>query len=110
MSLSDLKKSKSTNKRTPITVDEFIDDAVVYAAGGLDSSAQMSGDVLSFPGGEHEAKPMRRATFTLSEECIKSLTYLSHKTGIPRSRLVRIWIEDQIKRGEHTNLEMSKTT
>lgn len=110
MSLSNLKKSKSTNKRTPITVDEFIDDAVVYAAGGVETTSGNSGDVLAFPGSAHEEKPMRRATFTLSEECIKSLTYLSHKTGIPKSRLIRIWIEDQIKRGEHTNLEISKTT
>ena len=92
MSLTDLRKKCTPCKTAPCTVDEFIDNANNYAH-GLDN-------VISFKTGKVEQqleslnkrKPFRKATFTLSEDCITSLNELSASTGNAKSHLVRMLI------------------
>lgn len=94
MSLSSLKKSKPSVERvSAVSVDDFINDAVNYASG-------QEGVVRTLYPTQNQsektciqADPMRRATFTLSEETIEQLKTLSSQTGICRSRLIRIWAE-----------------
>ncbi|QPG06275.1 ribbon-helix-helix domain-containing protein [Salinimonas marina] len=89
MSLSSLKKSKPSVKATPVSVDTFIEQAIDYARG------EGVATVVRLPEKQEAGttKPMRRATFTLSEHAIEKLTALSEQTGIPRSKLIRIWVE-----------------
>ena len=96
MSLCSLKKSTPSAKPVePVSVDEFIDDALAYAAGNhvirqiYPATDSANKDNITPCG------PMRRATFTLSEDAIEKLGKLSAETGICRSRLIRIWIENQ---------------
>ncbi len=88
MSLVSLRKSApSTNSSRQVSVDDFIEAANLYAAGGQSTAVESHTN-------EHEEQvsPMRRATFTLSEECIKQLTELSSQSGQARSYLIRCWI------------------
>ena len=89
MSLSSLKKSKPLVKAAPVSVDSFINQALDYANG------ERVAAVVRLPEKAESAahKPMRRATFTLSEQTIEKLAALSEQTGISRSKLIRIWIE-----------------
>ena len=89
MSLSSLKKSKPLVKATPVSVDSFIDQALDYANGDGIATVVRLPEKADPP----VAKPMRRATFTLSEPTIEKLTALSEQTGVSRSKLIRIWIE-----------------
>ncbi len=97
MSLCSLKKSMPSAKpAAPVSIDSFIDDALTYAAGKpsgakLYALPEPAPVVTALPAG-----PMRRATFTLTEDAINKLGELSETTGICRSRLIRIWIEKQI--------------
>lgn len=96
MSLCSLKKStQSAKQAAPVSIDSFIDDALTYAAGKptaarLYALPEAAPVVTPLPAG-----PMRRATFTLTEDAINKLGELSATTGICRSRLIRIWIEKQ---------------
>ncbi|MBU3021516.1 ribbon-helix-helix domain-containing protein [Aestuariibacter sp. A3R04] len=109
MSLSSLKKSKPSVERVcAVSVDDFIDDAVNYAS-GQDSVVRTLYPSLKTNGKPHShGEPMRRATFTLSEESIEQLKSLSAQTGICRSRLIRIWA-DYYFQGDHTLLFSSTT-
>ena len=101
MSLLSLKCNTPSAKPKKVSVDTFIDEAELYARGlttvvKLDrvnakpcSSSHLDEDVPNFT----------RCTFTLSEEAKNSLTKLSCSTGIARSRLIRIWL-DQMENGE----------
>lgn len=87
MSLSSLKKSAPSAELKPVTVDEFIHGAEFYACGlQLVSIAEQK--VLS-------DAPMKRATFTLGKVAIAQLNALSVNTGIAKSRLIRIWLDNQ---------------
>ncbi len=98
MSLVSLRKSAPLiNRQSPVSVDEFIEDAINYAAGV--SNATVS---RIEPAGQSQAESkiqehllMRRATFTLSEECIEQLGQISRLTGHAKSYLLRCWINEK---------------
>jgi hypothetical protein len=92
MSLSDLKKKQTTKPKPKLSVEEFIDDAKAYAKGKsvIEAHAASSSHHRNF----------KNATFTLSPENINQLTELSEKTGIAKSRIIRLLIDDQF----HTDL------
>ncbi|MCC2618084.1 ribbon-helix-helix domain-containing protein [Aestuariibacter halophilus] len=89
MTLASLKKCAPSVERAPRSVDEFIDEATLYAR-GLDKVV-----VLHETRAVQEQGPFKRATFTLSEQAIGALNDLSEKTGIAKSRLIRIWLMEQ---------------
>ena len=92
MSLINLSRSSpqaKTNQAKRVSADEFIHDALSYANGGIIplSQSTKSQDETVHP------VPMRRATFTLTEECIELLQELSTQSGIAKSKLIRLWIK-----------------
>lgn len=87
MSLSDLRKKPSPSDRRQLSVDEFIEQANNYANGGLNNI------VVLHPVKKPKKVPFRKATFTLSEECINALTQLAQQTGLSKSALVRKMIQ-----------------
>ena len=96
MSLCSLKKStQSAKPAAPVSIDSFIDEALSYAAGKTTSARLYAIKDIAPEVTQAAAGPMRRATFTLTEEAISKLGQLSATTGICRSRLIRIWIERQ---------------
>lgn len=101
MSLLSLRRSAPSTKHQPLTADAFIDEAIVYAHGGRDHRV-----VPLFCGPSDDT--MRRATFTLDEGTLRSLSRLSAETGIPKSRLIRIWADEQMQSGNIAPLLMSK--
>ncbi|RDV29053.1 ribbon-helix-helix domain-containing protein [Alteromonas aestuariivivens] len=114
MSLYNLRKSRPTDNRNAVSVDEFIEDAIHYASGYQGAAKKAAshawpddfelGEIIPFFNQQEGTKPMRRATFTLTESCIDKLAELAEQTGIPRSRLIRIWADQQAKQKQHTNL------
>lgn len=88
MSLSDLKKKKELKPKAVLSVDEFIEDAAAYAKG---KSIIGTADSDS----RHHHRNFKNATFTLGFENIAQLTLLSEKTGLAKSRIVRLLIENQ---------------
>lgn len=103
MSLTDLKKKSTRSKVTRCTVEAFINNAENYARGydnvisintGRPGEPENTAWGSSPPVETPTAKqPFRRATFTLSEECIESLALLSQQTGCSKSHLVRVLIQ-----------------
>ena len=92
MSLINLSRStqqanRNINKK--VTAEDFIQQAISYANGAIHSENAAQ---ASHSRAKTEA-PMRRATFTLTEECIAQLTDLSLQSGIPKSKLIRLWIK-----------------
>jgi len=125
MSLTDLKKSKDgphskENVKEQFTIDEFIADADNYAKGAPQIVSNENHGKMNLKQAIHDAKrlieqkkavdtqskPFRRATFTLSENTIAQLQYLSEGTDLAKSHIIRILIdelsskeqEDQIKK------------
>lgn len=97
MSLCSLKKSRPTAKPVVhISVEDFIDDALAYANGlTVNALQQPTATVTPIHRAQHtpeKAKPMKKRTFTLSEQCVANLDALSKKTGITKSRLLRILV------------------
>jgi hypothetical protein len=88
MSLSSLKKSAPSAELKPVTVDEFIQGAELYAY-GLKLIANNSVQLAS-------QEPLKRATFTLGKVAIAKLNALSAQTGLAKSRLIRQWLDNQI--------------
>lgn len=93
MSLLNLSRSTpqaSTTKGRNVSADEFIQEALHYASGVVvNVSAATDKPVANDVANE----PMRRATFTLTEECIGQLQHLSEQSGIAKSKLIRLWIQ-----------------
>lgn len=87
MSLSSLKKSVPSAESKAISVDEFIQGAEYYAH-GLKLVPQVESKIPS-------DEPLKRATFTLGSTAITQLNTMSIKTGIAKSRLIRIWLDNQ---------------
>ncbi|MDG2392214.1 MAG: ribbon-helix-helix domain-containing protein [Thalassotalea sp.] len=118
MSLADLKKQNYNDVKRNFTVDEFIDDATNYAAGrpeivSADLKAQTKKltetIAKSVQHVEHDNdKPFKHATFTLSTEVIQQLNELSEKTSIPKSRLLRILVNDFYYEENPSTLQQSK--
>lgn len=97
MSLLSLKKSKPLTKPSKKTVDAFINDAINYAAGATRvkaSQQHLKPSTPSTPSRQTQKQTMKRATFTLSHECVEALTALSNATGQSRSALIRQWIKE----------------
>ena len=86
MSLSDLKKKKSPDHKRTLSVDEFIDDAKAYAKGK---------SVINNDKSKVSTRKFKNATFTLSPDNIQQLADLSEKSGIAKSKIVRLLIEHQ---------------
>ena len=103
MSLTDLKKKSTRSKVTRCSVDEFINNAESYAH-GFDNVVSIATGRTATPltlvdataTDKPQKQPYRRATFTLSEECIESLTLLSQQSGFSRSHLVRRLIKEVV--------------
>ncbi|GGF74356.1 ribbon-helix-helix domain-containing protein [Alteromonas lipolytica] len=75
--------------RDKVSAEEFIQEALNYANGvvvPITAAADKAGSAVS-------PEPMRRATFTLTEECIAQLQQLSDQSGIAKSKLIRLWIQ-----------------
>ncbi|MBL0711570.1 MAG: hypothetical protein JJV99_11225 [Colwellia sp.] len=109
MSLTDLKKSKDSKiTKEKFSVDDFIADADNYAKGapqivsgdhhGKTNLKQAIHDAkLIIKQNKHskkQRKPFRRATFTLSEDTIEQLQYLSEETDLAKSHIIRILIDE----------------
>ncbi|WP_018983251.1 ribbon-helix-helix domain-containing protein [Salinimonas chungwhensis] len=95
MSLCNLKKSTPSAKARSLSVEAFIEEANHYAQGHRPLTEERVSTIRepSVCPIRSETSTMRRATFTLSESTIAKLSVLSTKTGISRSRLIRIWVE-----------------
>lgn len=106
MSLSDLKKNSTQSKTRHCNVDEFINDAERYAQ-GYSNVVSITGQPIHPAQAVNPAQainpaqavnkikskqPYRKATFTLSEQCIEALTSLSQDSGRSKSHLVRMLI------------------
>ncbi|TLU67632.1 ribbon-helix-helix domain-containing protein [Thalassotalea litorea] len=101
MSLADLKKQEKPKAKINFSVDDFIEDANNYAAGNpqiVSAEANQQVEIFKkqFAQDNHceAGRPFKHATFTLSEEAIKQLSELSEQTHIPKSRLLRIMVDD----------------
>ncbi|MDR6963642.1 ribbon-helix-helix domain-containing protein [Shewanella putrefaciens] len=93
MSLTDLKRKKPKHIITPISVDDFIEDANNYALGKesqLTAAPKMGNQGLN----KKSVKIYRHATFTLTETSISQLDNLSKATKIAKSRLLRMLIDE----------------
>lgn len=89
MTLASLRKRGPSVRRSPISVDEFINEAELYAIGGVIPLPHTKLNKLNGQG------DFKRATFTLGDQAIAQLDELSQRTGIAKSRLIRIWIEKE---------------
>lgn len=86
MSLRDLKKSTLSNSEgdSAIDIDSFIDGAQSYAY-GLGAK-----EVPKEIGGK-----TKNATFSITASSAKELASISKRTGICKSRLIRLLVHDQ---------------
>lgn len=104
MSLLSLKKSAPSASPQVMSLDAFIDDALHYAAGNFTVKAKMYSGLVNAPDRKQltqdDAKQehKRHATFSLDIKTIEQLTALSQETGISRSRLIRILVDEQSQR------------
>lgn len=95
MSLCSLKKSRPTAKPALVSVEQFIEDALLYSKGAQAPLAQcwpLQSQNSSIGDEGKDGRPMRRATFTLTESAIAELSELAEQSGISRSHLLRLWI------------------
>ncbi|BDX06323.1 ribbon-helix-helix domain-containing protein [Planctobacterium marinum] len=88
MPFTSLKRKLPVSEKRNLSLDAFIDDAERYAA-GLDNVYPIVQGKIQLK----ESKKKLRATFSLSCEAKQKLDLCSQKTGIARSRLIRIWLE-----------------
>jgi len=107
MGLADLKKNASSCKAAfskQMSIEEFIDNASLYALGQTHEFTQHT-NVVDFlqrrdnkqatqsqqlvNQTEQVKKPFRHATFTLSEQAISDLTALSQASKMAKSKLIR---------------------
>ncbi len=92
MSLITLSRSPPLASRTatkPVSAEDFIQDALHYASGVVVPLAAVAGRETN----DLHHEPMRRATFTLTQECIDQLQQLSEQSGLAKSKLIRLWIQ-----------------
>lgn len=103
MSLLNLKKSKPLAKPNLRSIEDFIDDALLYAQGKVNArNAFTAKEGVNAPEANKvtpirkSIKPegMRHATFTLTPACIEKLANIAEKTGKAKSALIREWIEE----------------
>jgi hypothetical protein len=106
MSLLNLKKSKPLAEPNLRSIEEFIDDALLYAQGKIDKREKLAKKASVKPVYEKSVIPirkpvkavgMRHATFTLTPQCIETLADISQRTGKAKSALIREWIVENSK-------------
>lgn len=114
MTLQDLKKQAFANKRKQlkITPDEFINQASLYALGISGQQVSDYDNVIDFATGKpifvmlgrvddkgtenktSEKARFKNATFSLSHHAIVQLNKLSHETGLAKSHVLRVLINE----------------
>lgn len=92
MSLSDLKKKQPKVKNKMLSVDDFIDDAQAYARGESILDKLHHNKKIKLRVKRNKSTRVKRATFSLSENCIVQLTELAQETGINKSKLIRMLV------------------
>ncbi|WP_394221416.1 replication protein RepA [Alteromonas gracilis] len=106
MSLLNLKKSKPLARPNLRSIEDFIDDALLYAQGKVElrgaSTAKQAATHVNAKSVVPIRKPvktegMRHATFTLTPVCIEKLAEIARKSGKAKSALIREWIEQNSK-------------
>ncbi|NMH59227.1 replication protein RepA [Alteromonas ponticola] len=113
MSLCSLRKSQPSVKPVRLSVDDFIDQATDYAQGRRSTFAivRTESQVAETNAANSAlSTTMKHATFSLSETAIDHLNVLSSRTGVSKSRLLRILIDEQIKQASDHTIENSKVT
>lgn len=93
MSLADLKNKGPRKPKRDVTVDEFIDDAKAYAIGK--SKLEETESAKS-----SRCRNFKNATFTLTPANIEHLNELAETSGLAKSKLIRILIEQAMIKGE----------
>ncbi|GAB3012101.1 replication protein RepA [Bowmanella dokdonensis] len=88
MTFASLKKKSPSASPESLSVDDFIDDAENYAR-GISKVVTLHPEPPGYSG-----EPLRSHCFTLSEEVWGKLDRLSELSGISRSRLLRILLND----------------
>lgn len=83
MSLTDLKKQGGLPKKTKLSVDDFIDQANAYA----------KGEQNALPRTMKRKRNFKNATFTLGEQHIQSLNQIALQSGLAKSQILRLLIE-----------------
>lgn len=89
MTFASLKKSSPSASPEAVSVDEFIEDAENYAR-GLSRVVRLHPSEPALVEGHCE--PLRTTSVTLTKEAREKLDLLACRTGISRSRLMRIWL------------------
>ncbi|OUR59493.1 hypothetical protein A9Q74_17870 [Colwellia sp. 39_35_sub15_T18] len=120
MSLTDLKKGKDSKAtKEQFSVDDFIADADNYAKGAPQIVSNDGRGKMNLKQAIHDAKrlleqkkasgaqnkPFRRATFTLSENTIEQLQYLSEGTDLAKSHIIRILIDELSKKEQDEQIK-----
>jgi hypothetical protein len=104
MGLSDLKKKapQTDVANNPITLDEFINDAELYALGhsrkvtlpgsshGTDPAIPCPAPLADDSDGEPKSV-FKKATYSMSLECIDHLKLIAENDGMNRSQLLRLF-------------------
>lgn len=96
MSLIDLKKGNSNSRKKKLSVDEFIEQANLYAQGKdplLDNARHTK-----------KGRKYKNATFTLSHEHIKQLDALAKRSGLAKSHILRLLISE-LANGDNLTIE-----
>ncbi|SHH21732.1 hypothetical protein [Ferrimonas marina] len=90
MALADLKRGQGHSGQhcLNLTVDQFISRAEHYAAGEPTIKAKSAPLRLV----STKPKPLRKASYTISEQTRASLNQLAERTGYSRSRIIRILV------------------
>ena len=107
MSFSSLKKSTQLDRPRLVTADQFIDDAVSYAS-GVRSGLTKKERLMVVPHAVNVDTKMKRATFTLSSETIDNLADVAKRTGISKSRIIRILSQQHLGSANDSVLTESK--
>lgn len=86
MSLRDLKKSTQSSNESvgSVDLDSFIEGAHTYAYGLNQQKSALD-----------SASKTKNATFSLTQESAHELLCISKRTGICKSRLLRLLVHDQ---------------
>ncbi|MCD8548040.1 MAG: CopG family transcriptional regulator [Aeromonadaceae bacterium] len=96
MGLSDLKKKRDKTPIEPLTVDEFIDDAELYALGQprLVSPERrlLQPSLPNHPSDSQATKPVyKKATYSMTLDSIDELTDIATRDGMKKSQLLRLF-------------------
>lgn len=102
MSLRDLKRKNPKQPKKSVSVDEFIEDANNYASGKptligdkkVSSASASTHKEISKKINKKNSRLYRHATFSLTEKTISELDELSKSSGIAKSKLIRMLVDD----------------